>query len=522
MKTPRRLLIIDDEEGIRFSLRGILEDEAYLVFEAASAEAGIAFLEKEQTDLVFLDIWLPGMDGLGMLDYMRVHHPSLPVLMISGHGTIETAVSAIKKGAHDFIEKPLSLEKVIIAVERALEFQALKKENVELRELLDLGVAGGPMGASPPMVELREQIRRVAPLDTSVLITGENGTGKEIAARAVHSLSKRSDKPMVALNCAAIPDELIESELFGHEKGAFTGADSAKIGKFEMAHQGTLFLDEIGDMSLKTQAKILRILQEKTFEHVGGNKVFHTDVRIIAATNKNLETAISAGTFREDLYYRLRVFPLHLPPLRERGEDIFLLADYFTSILAQDLALAPVSFAPDAKKALLAYAWPGNVRELRNFLERMLILHSGKKIRPAHLPGEFQSAAQAESFGQGRSAGATAAAGGAAGQALPGAKDAGASLPGNPEGATLEAHAGHELAEQAVVRPALPEPDSAFILPPESLDGNFKSARSAFEAHFLAAKLQEYGGNISRLAEAIGLERSYLHRKLKLYNIQSQ
>ena len=482
MKPPRRLLIVDDEAGIRFSLRGILEDEGYVVVEADSAEAGLAFLEKENVDLVFLDIWLPGMDGLTMLERLRALHPALPVLMISGHGSIETAVNAIKKGAHDFIEKPLSLEKVIIAVERALEFQALKRENTELREMLDDQSSSGPMGASPVMLELREQISRVAPLDTWVLITGENGTGKEIVARAVHGSSKRNDKPLVALNCAAIPEELIESELFGHEKGAFTGADSAKIGKFEMAHQGTLFLDEIGDMSLKTQAKILRILQEKSFERVGGNKVFHTDVRVIAATNKDLEAAISAGTFREDLYYRLRVFPLHVPPLRERGEDILLLADYFTATLAQDLALAPVSFAPEAKKALLAYAWPGNVRELRNFLERMLILHSGKEITLPSLPNEFHGQARAS---------------------------------GQPAGQAASAEAA-----QAASGVRAPEQDRAFTLPPESLAGNFKSARSAFEAHFLAAKLQEHDGNISRLAESIGLERSYLYRKLKLYNIQ--
>ncbi|MDL2315935.1 sigma-54 dependent transcriptional regulator [Desulfovibrio sp. OttesenSCG-928-A18] len=474
MPSPHRLLVVDDEEGIRQSLRGILEDEGHTVFEAESAENALAFLEKEGVDLIFLDIWLPGMDGLTLLETLQSAYASVPVLMISGHGTIETAVAAIKKGAHDFIEKPLSLEKVLIAVERALEFHALKRENTELREQLDTRVASGPMGSSPVMVELRGQINRVAPLDTWVLITGENGTGKELAARAVHLASKRSNKPLVAVNCAAIPEELIESELFGHEKGAFTGADSAKMGKFEMAHQGTLFLDEIGDMSLKTQAKILRILQEKSYERVGGNKVMYADARVIAATNKDLEAAIRAGEFREDLYYRLRVFPLHIPPLRERGEDVFLLADYFTATLAQDLGFSPVSFAPDAKKALLAYAWPGNVRELRNFLERMIILHAGKVIGYADLPQEFKAAS-----------GANGAAG-ASPQPQPAAS-----------------------AEGAVAPEGIGE-----------LPTDFKSARSAFEAHFLAAKLQEYDGNITRLAEAIGLERSYLHRKLKLYNIQ--
>jgi len=478
MHNPPRLLIIDDEDGIRISLRGILEDEGYAVFDVPSAEEGLAFLERESPDLIFLDIWLPGMDGLTMLEKLRLRYPALPVLMISGHGTIETAVNAIKKGAHDFIEKPLSLEKVIIAVERALEFQALKRENTELREQLDGQSSTGPMGAAPVMLELREQVSRVAPLDTWVLITGENGTGKELVARAVHNASRRSGKPLVAVNCAAIPEELIESELFGHEKGAFTGADSSKIGKFELAEQGTLFLDEIGDMSLKTQAKILRILQEKTFERVGGNKVFHADVRVIAATNKDLEAAIASGEFREDLYYRLRVFPLRVPSLRERGKDILLLADYFNATLAQDLGLAPVSFTQGAQKALLAYPWPGNVRELRNFLERMLILHSGQDIRPDQLPAEFQAQQPKQ-----------------------------VQAPAVAENGETTAPCG----------PA--DPDGGLLLPPQALDAGFKTARNAFEAHFLAAKLQEYGGNISRLAEAIGLERSYLSRKLKQYNI---
>lgn len=473
MAIPSRLLIVDDEQGIRASLRGILEDEGHTVLEAESAEQGLALLERESVDLIFLDVWLPGMDGLVMLDVLRASLPTLPpILMISGHGTIETAVAAIKKGAHDFIEKPLSLEKVLLAVDRALELQALKRENAELRLRLDSESPAGPMGASPVMLSLREQIARVAPLDTWVLITGENGTGKELVARACHSASRRCDKPLVALNCAAIPEELIESELFGHEKGAFTGADAAKIGKFEMAHQGTLFLDEIGDMSLKTQAKILRILQEKNFERVGGNRVIHADVRVIAATNKDLQAAIAAGEFREDLYYRLRVFPLHVPPLRERGDDILLLAEYLAATIGQELGLAPVSFADDARAALLDYPWPGNVRELRNFLERMLILYPGRRLTSAELPREFQAASR-----DGKTA----------------------SLPS-------------EAAAQRT--------DNVFCLAPGHLPEDFKTARSAFEARFLATKLHEYDGNISRLAEAIGLERSYLYRKLKMYNIQ--
>jgi two-component system nitrogen regulation response regulator NtrX len=453
-----RILIIDDEEGIRISLRGILEDEGHLVLEASDAETGLELLKKEAVDLVFLDIWLPDMDGLCVLDVLSARFPSVPVLMISGHGTIETAVSAIKKGAHDFIEKPLSLEKVLIAAMRALEFRDLKRENTALRARLDERGLNFPMGDSPAMRTLFDQMSRVAPLDTWVLISGENGTGKELVARALHQAGRRAHKPLVAMNCAAIPEELIESELFGHEKGAFTGADGLKTGKFEMADGGTLFLDEIGDMSLKTQARILRILQEKTFERVGGNQTLHTDVRVIAATNKDLEAAIASGSFREDLYYRLRVFPLHVPPLRARGEDIFLLADHFASVLSADLGLAPIRFARDARRIMLAYAWPGNVRELRNFIERMLILHAGEEIGGADLPPEFHS------------------------------------------GKFISADSGEERKN--------------------SQPSDFKSARSIFEAEFLAEKFREYEGNISRLAEAVGLERSYLSRKLKVYGIQ--
>ncbi len=492
----KHILIIDDEQDIRASLRGILEDEGYTVYEAPNAEDGVAFLEGERTDLVFLDIWLPGMDGIKALEIIHAQYPFLPVVMISGHGTIETAVTAIKKGAHDFIEKPLSLEKVLLSAERALELSALRRENTDLRERLDGVATNSPMGSSPVMVQLREQIGRVAPLDTWVLITGENGTGKELVARSVHLSSNRKDMPLVAVNCAAIPEELIESELFGHEKGAFTGADSLKVGKFEMANQGTLFLDEIGDMSLKTQAKILRILQEKTFERVGGNRTMHADVRVIAATNKNLEAAIKAGEFREDLYYRLKVFPLYVHPLRERDRDALLLADFFTATLAQDLGLAPMRFSERARDAILAYPWPGNVRELRNFIERMLILHSGCEVALELMPPEFQNAL---------AKGAPCLNDVSSDQCL---------LPG-----AFAAKKRGDTADEYAKQGAGDDAGGAFALPQE-LPADFKSARSAFEAHFLAAKLEEYGGNISRLAEAIGLERSYLYRKLKTYNIQ--
>ena len=495
---PATILIVDDEEGIRISLRGILEDEGHEVAEADSAENALCYLQSNTIDLIFLDVWLPQMDGLTLLESLHTQFPEIPVLMISGHGNIETAVNAIKKGAHDFIEKPLSLDKVVLAAERALEFTALKRENSQLKENIASTKANGPMGSSPIMTSLREQIARVAPLDTWVLISGENGTGKELVARAVHSMSRRHDKPMVALNCAAIPEELIESELFGHEKGAFTGADSAKTGKFEMANNGTLFLDEIGDMSLKTQAKILRILQEKTFERVGGNRIFHVDVRVIAATNKDLENAIQKGEFREDLYYRLRVFPVQVPPLRERDKDILLLAEYLSVTLAQDLGLAPVSFTDEAKDTLLRYPWPGNVRELRNFIERMIILHPGKKVCLEDLPIEYRPRPAAT---------------------LDREKD-GLLEEGRLEGPQQYTQGFLFEAGQPDTREEIWPAEAKYTLATEREKTDFKTARSAFEAQFLATKLQEFGGNVSRLAEAIGLERSYLHRKLKLYNIQ--
>ena len=465
-----RILIIDDEEPIRFSLRGILEDEGYEVLEAATAEEGLEVADAERPDLVFLDIWLPGMDGLTAQARLKGNHPDLPVVMISGHGTIETAVSAIQQGAYDFIEKPLSLEKVVIVAARALEAGSLRRENQVLRTVLP--EQDELIGQSPVMLKFQELLARVAPTDVWVLLTGENGTGKELAARALHAGSRRADAPMIAVNCAAIPEELIESELFGHEKGAFTSADQARAGRFEMANNGTLFLDEIGDMSLKTQAKILRILQEQSFERVGGTRTIKVDVRVIAATNKNLEEAIAAGTFREDLYYRLRVVPLHLPPLRERGGDLDLLLAAFTERLCRVHAYKAPVYAPETMERLRRYPWPGNVRELRNFAERMVILFGGKTVLPVDLPPEMTPQ-------------------------------------GKPE---PSAEAASAACEPAFL------PQSAVLGP----DLDFKKARAVFEARYLEAKLHECGGNITRLAETIGLERSYLHRKLKGYGISSE
>ncbi|WP_320171716.1 sigma-54 dependent transcriptional regulator [Maridesulfovibrio sp.] len=457
----KSILIVDDEDGIRYSLRGILEDEGFRVNDAENGEEALRILSEDQPDLVFLDIWLPGMDGLEVLDRIKKEWDWLPVVMISGHGNIETAVSAIKKGAFDFIEKPLSLEKVVITAEKAVEFSRLQSENKALRTRIETEQPARLTGESGPVASMREVISQVAPTDAWVLITGENGTGKEIVARSIHSQSLRSEKPLVAMNCAAIPEELIESELFGHEKGAFTGAEKAQVGKFELADCGTLFLDEIGDMSLKTQAKILRILQEQRFERVGGRKTINVDVRVIAATNKDLFQEIKNGNFREDLYYRLKVFPLEVPPLRARSEDIPLLINEFITRLNRKHGFKPLIFTEASFKALCRYSWPGNVRELKNFVERMLIMYGGKEVGPEKLPPEIFD------------------------------------------------NAGQEPELQA---------QSSLPLPEGEVD--FKQARADFEAQFLETKLREYKGNVSRLAEAVGLERSSLYRKLKAYGIQ--
>ena len=466
-----QILIIDDEEGIRFSLRGILEDEGHSVIEAESGEQGLEIIGTDIPDMIFLDIWLPGMDGLEVLGAIMKAHKGLPVIMISGHGTIETAVSALKKGAFDFIEKPLSLEKVVVATRNALEFSRLRQENLALKSRINLEQPTSLTGQSRPIQELNTVISRVAPTDSWVLITGENGTGKEIVARSIHHQSGRSHKPLVAVNCAAIPEELIESELFGHEKGAFTGADKAQEGKFELADGGILFLDEIGDMSLKTQAKILRILQEQSFEHVGGRKTIRVDVRVIAATNKDLLREIEAGNFREDLYYRLKVFPLELPPLRKRSEDIPLLIDDFITTLVRQHGFKPITFDPETLEALKAYRWPGNVRELKNFVERMFIMHAGDTVTLDRLPPEFLPAVDA--------------------------------APTAPGPGTVEAD------EVEIFETLIAEGPS-----------DLKQARADFEARFLESKLKECDGNITQLAKAIGLERSSLYRKLKAYKIQ--
>ena len=450
------ILIVDDEESIRDSLSGILNDEGFRSTTAENGEAALTMLSEEKPDLILLDIWMPGMDGLETLTKIREVHPDQLVVMMSGHGTIETAVKATKLGAYDFIEKPLSLEKLLLCTQNALKIGQLVEENRELKA--KMAKDHEMIGSSEPIVALKQQIEIAAPTSGWVLITGENGTGKELVARAIHSLSKRQAKPFIEVNCAAIPEELIESELFGHEKGAFTGATAQRRGKFDQADEGTLFLDEIGDMSLKTQAKVLRILQEKKFERVGGSKTIEVDVRVIAATNKDLEEEISQGRFREDLYYRLNVIPFHVPPLRERQKDIPELVNHFLEHFCCQESREIKEMDQDAMDCLAAYPWPGNVRELKNLIERVVIMSPDQKIHKEMLPQDFLDKGPKAGKGQ---------------------------------------------------------------VPTNSLSaGSFREAKEEFEKEFLLHKLEENGWNISRTAEAVGIERSNLHRKIKAYDIE--
>jgi len=380
----KTILVVDDEESICQSLRGILSDEGYEVRTAGSGEDAIKAIEEDVPDLVLLDIWLPGMDGLEALKIIKAETPQVPVIMMSGHGTIETAVKATKLGAFDFIEKPISLEKVVLLVNHALALVRLEEENRILKQKVTS--AYELIGRSRTILELKEMIRIVAPTNAWILIMGENGTGKELVARSIHYQSKRARRPFIEVNCAAIPEELIESELFGHEKGSFTGATAKKRGKFELAHEGTLFLDEVADMSLKAQAKILRILQEKKFERVGGNKFIDTDVRVLAATNKDLEKEMEAERFRQDLYYRLNVIPLTIAPLRDRKEDIPILAAQFVNDFCVKEGVEPKAISDDAIEVFMEHSWPGNVRELKNIMERLVIMTQGAEITADDIP----------------------------------------------------------------------------------------------------------------------------------------
>ena len=378
-----RVLVVDDEAGVRSALRGVLQDEGYDVEAVDSGEACLDRLARKRYDVIILDVWLPGMDGLKTLARLRERGIDTQVVVVSGHGNIESAVRAIKMGAFDFVEKPLSLEKTVLVVRNALRQEQLEVENRALRAHVDRRRA--LVGESYAMAQLREQIAMAAPTNGRVLIYGENGTGKELVAHSVHALSRRRTKPFIEVNCAAIPEELIESELFGHVRGAFTGAVTDRLGRFETADGGTIFLDEVGDMSLKTQAKVLRVLQEQVFEPVGGTSSVRADVRVLAATNKDLPAEIRAGRFREDLYFRLNVIPIFVPPLRDRQEDIPLLADHFMSEFGQEHGRRVKVLDADAVTVLRAYRWPGNVRELRNVLERLVIMVRDETIQSRDL-----------------------------------------------------------------------------------------------------------------------------------------
>jgi two-component system nitrogen regulation response regulator NtrX len=391
----RRILIVDDEQGIRAALGQLLEFEGYEVRTVANAVDGLAEYARFKPHLVFMDIKMAGIDGLEALRKLKEHDPSAIVVMISGHATIQTAVEATQHGAYDILEKPLDTDRILVTLRNALAHLDLHEENTRLRDVVRSKFE--IVGTSYAIRAVTEKIERVGKTPARVLITGENGTGKELVARAIHSQSTRAKAPFVEVNCAAIPAELIESELFGHMKGSFTGAVADRAGKFEQAHGGTLFLDEIGDMSLAAQAKVLRVLQDGVVTRIGGSKPIQVDVRVLAATNKEVESEIAAGRFREDLYYRLNVVPIHVPPLRERREDIPLLIGHFISQLTGPGGLAPRAMSEDAVTRLGQLEWPGNVRELRNTIERLLILSSGNRITAEdvdHLVGRRADASE--------------------------------------------------------------------------------------------------------------------------------
>ncbi len=452
------ILIVDDELGIRQSLTNVLEDEGYEVEAVASGEECLEALTRKRYALVLLDIWLPGMDGLQTLEKIQALEEPPTVIMISGHGTIETAVRATKLGAFDFIEKPLSIEKTLLTLQHAVEQLNLAAQNRQLQE--ELHGQYRILGESVPMKALRQQIALAAPTTGRVLIYGESGVGKELVAHALHQSGSRAERPFVEVNCAAIPEELIESELFGHLKGSFTGAVEDKTGKFEQADGGTLFLDEIGDMSLRTQSKVLRVIEEQRFTPVGSGSNRVVDVRIIAATNKNLQEEIQKGNFREDLFYRLNVIPFYVPALREHAEDIPILANHYLTAFARSYGRKPKHFSESAMECLIRYRWPGNVRELRNLVERLVIMVPGSRIERRHLPPAIF----------------------------------------------------HDHAKSAAS-------DSA--LAPVQGFSTLHEARAAYERDYILRKLEENRGNVSRTAEVLGLERSHLYRKMKSLGIAS-
>jgi two-component system nitrogen regulation response regulator NtrX len=448
------ILIIDDEPGIRQTLASILQDEKYTVFTAEDAVVGMAILEQSAVDLIFLDVLLPKLGGLEALEQIRNSWPVPEVVMISGHANIDMAVRAVKGGAFDFLEKPLSLEKVLTICRNALALQKLRAEN---RNLQKITAHKEIIGTSAVINEVRRLAKQAADSDARILITGENGTGKEVVAKTIHMGSSRAGGPFVEVNCAAIPETLIESELFGHEKGAFTDAVSSRKGRFEIASGGTLFLDEVGDMSLSAQAKVLRVIQEQKIERLGGEKTIETDVRIIAATNKDLEKACAQGSFRPDLFFRLNVIPIHIPPLRERTDDVPLLLCHFL----KELEMEDFTLENDALELLAGHDWPGNVRELKNLAERIAVTHAADRRMNAKAIGGLLNT------GNGKKA-----------------------------------------------------PAPSFGIPETLLEQNFADAKEAFEKHYLEFQLLKNSGIISRTAEAIGIYPSNLHAKLKKYGIK--
>ena len=455
------ILVVDDEASIRRTLREILEYEDFEVEEAVDGQEALDMIDAHQYDLVLLDVKMPERDGMEVLEEIASGPADLPVVMISGHGTIETAVEATKLGAYDFIEKPPDLNRLLVTVRNAMDHGELEVQNRRMRQTLSEQRTGDLppiIGESEEIQDIKETIERVGPTEARVLISGENGTGKELVAKWIHHRSERADAPLVEVNCAAIPSELIESELFGHEKGAFTGATQQRIGKFEQAHEGTLFLDEIGDMSLSAQAKVLRVLQEDEIERVGGERSISVDVRVIAATNKDLMEEIEEGNFREDLYHRIGVILIEVPPLRRRRNDIPLLTEHGAERLARRNGLSPKQFTDDALDRLQEYDWRGNVRELYNVVERLLILADGDQIQVADV----------EQFVQ----------------------------PG----------------------PASERTDRALI---DAYD-DFTQARDQFEKQFIERKLDEHDWNVSQTAETIGIQRSHLYNKLNKYGIERE
>ncbi|MDJ0912084.1 MAG: sigma-54 dependent transcriptional regulator [Desulfobacterales bacterium] len=444
------VLIVDDEPSILQSLSGILSDEGFETITAANGYEALQRISAESPDLVLLDIWMPGIDGIETLKEIKKDHPWTQVIIITGHGTIDTAVQATKLGAYDFIEKPLSIEKVIVAINNALNFRKLSEEIIYLRKKTI--EKHSISGQSDLIKSLKMKIEAAAPTDSWVLIRGENGTGKELVARTIHQLSVRADQTMIDVSCAAIPEEAIESELFGHEKGAFPSASSKKRGKFELANKSTIFFDEIADMSLKTQSKILRTLQEGKFQRVGGQREIIIDVRVIATTNKNMEEEIAEGRFREDLFYRLNVIPIEVPPLRDRIEDLFILVNSFLAETADYNRTKPKQMAPDAIELLKQYQWPGNVRELKNLVERLSIMAEKDTIEALDLPEPY-----------------------------------------NQFKLKTDSYFNHQLL---------------------NID-NLKEARKVFEKEFIKHSLLKNENNIRKTADAIGIDRSSLHKKIK-------